>query len=110
MIVVLIRRCVKPEEFQAFVDSYKNGAPKKGETPGFISETLTRISDDQLNEPMQSLNSKLRCDNCTTYLNIAYWESKEAFQQFYKPETTHDPTYECSNRLRAVMDIVETNP
>jgi hypothetical protein len=103
MIVVLIRRCVKADRETDFIKSYNREKPTH---PGFIDETLTKLdSSKDLPEPMRSLS--MGCPlGCITYLNIARWRSAKDFEEAFKPRTMHDPETECSDRQRAVFDIV----
>jgi heme-degrading monooxygenase HmoA len=102
MMIILIRRCVKRDKEQEFLASYNREKPNH---PGFIDETLTKLSDStDLPRSMRSL--KIGCEGCVTYLNIARWRSAEEFRDHFKPQTTHDPQTECSDRLRAVFEIV----
>ena len=43
------------------------------------------------------------------YLNVARWKSAAAFNEHFKPQKMHDPETEVSDRLRAVLKIVEAN-
>lgn len=103
MVIVLIRRCVKPDKEGEFLSTYKKDKP---EHPGFIREYLTKLDSSQLlPEPMRSL--LFGCKDCVTYLNIAHWKSADAFHEHFDPKTMHDSTYECSDRLRAVCEIIQ---
>jgi|SRR5580658_2696312 heme-degrading monooxygenase HmoA len=102
MVIVLIRRCVKRDKEKEFLASYNHEKPNN---PGFIDETLTKLNDSpNLPDAMRSL--KVGCEDCVTYLNIARWRSAEEFRDHFKPQTTHDAKIECSDRLRAVFEIV----
>jgi hypothetical protein len=103
MVIILTRRCIKPKMESEFLAEWRNTTPTH---PGFISQTLTKLQASAgLPGPMQSLT--FGCGNCLSYLNIARWESAADFQEHFKPADMHDPTYECSDRLRAVVEIVE---
>jgi hypothetical protein len=103
MVIVLIRRCVQRDKETEFLASYSWEKPNN---PGFIDETLTKLdSSADLPESMRSL--PVGCNDCVTYLNIARWRSAEEFRRHFKPQTMHDPKIECSDRLRAVFDVVE---
>ena len=104
MIIVLIRRFVKPDKEQAFLASYK--AQKPIDNPAFKGETLTRISDNP-NLPSGLRSLALNGPACVTYLNIATWESWEAFaDQFDVNSPGFDPEIETTARQRTVLDIV----
>jgi hypothetical protein len=103
MVIVLIRRCVRRDTEAEFLASYNREKPKHA---GFIDETLTKLNNStDLPDSMRSL--PVGCDNCLTYLNVARWRSAEDFRQHFQPKTMHDPKIECSDRLRAVFEIVE---
>jgi hypothetical protein len=94
-----VRREKEPE----FLASYNREKPTH---PGFIEETLTKLnSSDELPESMRSL--PIGCGDCITYLNIARWRSAEEFRQHFNPQTMHSPEIECSDRLRAVFEVVD---
>ena len=102
MVIVLIRRCVKRDKDEEFLESYNREKPNY---PGFIEETLTRlVTLDDLPELMRSL--PIGCDDCVTYLNVARWRSAKEFKEHFNPKTMHDPDIECSDRLRAVFEIL----
>jgi hypothetical protein len=103
MVIILIRRCVRPGREAEFLASYHAQKPPVS-NPDFIDETLTKIADPAtLPEPMRSL--PIGCEDCITYLNIARWTSSAAFEAFIKPKTSHDEN-ECSDRLRATFERV----
>jgi hypothetical protein len=102
MVLIVIRRCVRADREDEFLKAYDRQKPG-GE--GFISETLTKLSNaPELPEPMRSF--ALDEPGCITYVNIAKWESAEAFRKYFDPQTSHDPELEVSDRLRAVLEIV----
>ena len=103
MVIVLIRRCVRADRENEFLQTYHRQKPSH---PDFIEETLTRVlPGDHLPEPMRSLS--LGCPGgCVTYVNVARWKSAESFEAYFKPQTTHDASFECADRLRAVLDVV----
>lgn len=103
MVIILTRRCIQPTKESEFLAEWRNTTPKHH---GFISQTLTKLSAAaEISDPMRSM--PFGCGDCLTYLNIAYWKSAADFQEHFKPAAMHDPHYECSDRLRAVMEIVE---
>ena len=102
MVIILIRRCVKPDKEAEFLASYNRDKPTHR---GFIDETLTKLNDSKsLPESMRSLD--VGCKDCVTYLNVARWQSAQDFHDHFKPQTMHDPDIECSDRLRAVFEVV----
>lgn len=102
MVVVLIRRCVRPDKEPEFIKQYRRQKP---DHPDFIDEKLTKLSSEQLSEPMCSL--RMGCERCVTYLNIACWRSAESFQQHFNPSRRYDLEFECSERLRAVFQVID---
>jgi hypothetical protein len=103
MVIVLIRRCVRRNKEPEFLSSYSREKP---DHPDFITETLTKLNNsDELPESLRSLS--IGCEDCVTYLNVAQWKSAESFRQHFNPRTMHDPNIECSDRLRAVFEVVE---
>jgi hypothetical protein len=101
MVIVLIRRCVRPDKEKEFLDRYSKEKPQSSD---FLGETLTKVEDSaSLPESMRSL--PIMGTNCITYLNIASWKSAEAFQQHFDPATMHDPAIEISDRLRVVLEV-----
>lgn len=104
MVIVLIRRCIKPDMVKPFLEKYQREKPNH---PGFICETLTKLRLENLPEPMRGLAYGIGCEGCVTYLNVAHWKSAEAFEDHFKPQTMYDPDIECSPRLRAVFEEVD---
>ncbi len=103
MIIVLIRRSVRPDKEQEFLNSYVRDKPTH---PDFIEETLTKLaSPANLPEGLRSFETA--GPDCITYLNIAKWKSAKSFADHFDPKTIHDPTIETADRVRAVFDVVD---
>ena len=101
MVIVLVRRCVRPDKEEEFLARYQTEKPQN---PDFIGETLTKVEDSStLPDALRSL--PINGPNCVTYLNIASWKSAEAFRQHFDPATMHDPSIEVSDRLRVVLNV-----
>lgn len=101
MVIVLIRRSVRPDKEREFLASYTREKPHHDE---FIDETLTRLnSSTDLPESLRSLPIGQR--EAVTYLNVARWKSAKGFEEWFKPQTTHDPEIETADRQRAVLDV-----
>ena len=106
MIIVLIRRSVRRDKELEFIESYRQQKPV--DNPDFIGEELTKVdSSNSLPESMRSFPLTAG-DDCVTYINIARWKSREAFEKQFSPRTFHNSTIETSDRLRAVLEIVNT--
>jgi len=105
MIVVLIRRFVRPDKEKEFLASYR--AQKPTDNPAFKGETLTRVCDDSKLPPgLRSL--VLNGPACVTYINIAKWDSWDAFaKQFDVNAVGSDPDIETAARQRMVLDVIE---
>ncbi len=102
MVIVLIRRCVRPEKEEEFLASYNREKPNHAD---FISEHLTKVSSSaDLPEAMKSLD--LGGGAGITYVNVAFWKSAKSFGQHFSPKTIHDPAIECGDRVRVVLDVV----
>jgi hypothetical protein len=101
-ITVLIRRCVKKGKEQEFLASYSRDKPRH---PDFISETLTKVSE-RTDLPSQMVDFPLRCKECTTYINVAQWKTADAFIEHMKPQRTHNPDFECEDRVRIVLEVL----
>jgi hypothetical protein len=92
MVVILIRRCVKPDKEAEFLESYKNTAPKHAD---FMGETLTKLRLEGLSESMKGLGHELGCSGCITYLNVARLKFADSFEDALSPFIEHDVQVEC---------------
>ena len=102
MVIVLIRRSVRPDKEAEFLATYKREKPQH---PDFIEERLTKVSSAaDLPASMKSL--PIGNPAGITYVNVAFWKSAQSFEQHFNPKTTHDPTIECSDRVRVVLEEV----
>jgi hypothetical protein len=105
MYIVLIRRFVRLDREPEFLGSFRDQKPNKN--PAFLGETLTKVSDDASLPPrLRSL--ALNGASCVTYLNIARWDSREAFEQQFLAagSSDFDPEIETSPRQRMLLDVV----
>ncbi len=104
MIIVMIRRFVRPDREGQFLTDYRASQPNN---PAFLGETLTRLSEDTGLPPgLRSL--ELSAPSCVTYLNIARWESWSDFLSAF-PKSAEgggfDPDVETAPRERAVFEV-----
>lgn len=100
MVIVLIRRSVRPEKEAEFLAAYNREKPVH---PDFVSETLTRVSTSgELSASMKSL--PIGGDG-VTYVNVATWKSAKSFEECFNPRTMHDPEIECEDRVRVVLEV-----
>ena len=104
MVIIMIRRFVRPDREVEFLASYRAQSPTAN--PAFRGETLTRVSDDTLLPPgLRGL--PLNGPTCVTYINIAEWDSWEAFTgQFDVSGIAFDPDIETAPRQRVVLDVI----
>lgn len=100
MVIVLIRRSVRPEREAEFLAAY---AREKPDHPDFVSETLTKVGNSsELPDSMRSLPIG---GEGVTYVNVAMWKSAKSFEEQFNPQTTHDPEIECGDRARVVLEV-----
>jgi hypothetical protein len=104
MVILLIRRFVRADKEKEFLATYD--AQKPTGNPAFKGETLTRVSD-AADLPAGLRGLALNGPTCITYLNIATWDSWEAFaQQFDVSGSSFDADTETAPRQRIVLDVV----
>lgn len=105
--VIMIRRFVRPDREQEFLASYR--AQKPTGNPAFKGETLTKVSESpELPAGLRGL--ALNGPSCITYLNIAHWDSWEAFaDQFDVSGMGFDPETETAPRQRLALDVMIEN-
>jgi hypothetical protein len=100
MVTILIRRFVGTDKEEAFLTNYRMQKPI--ENPAFRGETLMRVDDDPaLPEPLQGFGRA----GCVTYINIAKWDSWQAFAEHFKDAFSkpYNPEFEVAPRERAVI-------
>jgi len=102
MVVIVIRRCVRPEREAEFLREYESDRPV--DNPAFEGETLVK----EYQGPLQPLlkNFPVTCDKGITYLNIAHWRSVADFENQFPPQGNWVSENECCERKRLVFDIV----
>lgn len=104
MVIVMIRRFVRLDKEADFLQSYRDQKPVNN--PAFKGETLTRASDDAALPPGLT-NLQLRGEGCVTYINIAKWDSWQAFNAHFDPQVgVFDPKIETAPRERAVFEVI----
>lgn len=110
MVIVIIRRFVRPDRIDSFIDAYKKQAPVRN--PAFKGETLARASE------RRSLPESLRrlvADDTdgVTVINIAKWDSWSAFEAQFAEELARektgafDPAIETAPSERMLLDVLE---
>jgi hypothetical protein len=102
MFIVLIRRFVRLDREDRFLARFREQEPSKN--PSFKCETLTKVSDDA-DLPPRLRSLALNGPACATYLNIARWDSREAFLQEFQSD--FDPELETAPRQRMLLEIVQ---
>jgi hypothetical protein len=105
MVIILIRRFIRFDREQEFLQSYRRQAPN--DDPAFHGETLTKVNDGpHVPGDMKSLS--LRSPNCLTYLNVARWDSWNACREhFAKAGVGFDPHIETAPAEQSVLDVIE---
>lgn len=113
MVIILIRRFVRADRVNAFVEAYQKQAPV--DNPAFKGETLARATE------RSSLPASLRglvADDTSgvTVINIAKWESWSAFASQFADELAReeagafDAEIETAPSQRILLDVVEDHP
>ena len=104
MVIILIRRFIRPDRETAFLEKYRAQEPVKN--TAFNWETLTKISNaSEIPPGLRGL--ALSEPECVTYLNIAKWESWEAFANEFELDETFDVEIETAPRQRTVLDVID---
>jgi hypothetical protein len=104
MVIIIIRRFVRADREAKFLETYR--AQKPTTNAAFRGETLTRVNESSEMPPgLRGL--ALNGPACVTYLNIAKWDSWEAFaKQFDTSGIGFDPETETAARQRVVLDVI----
>jgi hypothetical protein len=105
MVIIFIRRFIRLDKEELFLQGYKDQTPF--DNPAFRGETLTKVnSSAELPPRLRSM--ELAGPDCATYLNIAMWDSWEAFaDHFLKNPDDLDGEIETAPRERAVLNPVD---
>jgi len=109
MVIILIRRFIRPDRVEKFLETYK--AQKPVENAAFKGETLTRVVDDS-SLPAGLRSFALGGPSSVTYLNVAKWESWEAFAKQFAAQIdagSFDAEIETAPRQRAVLEIPDAS-
>lgn len=103
MVIILIRRFIRPNKVPEFLEKYRAQQPLNN--PAFLGETLTRVVDNAV-LPKALRTFPLSGPSCVTYLNVANWQSWEAFVKQFADQldSSFDPEIETAPRQRAVLD------
>lgn len=105
MVIVLIRRFIRADREADFLTKYQ--AQKPIDNPAFKGETLTKICEAS-GVPAGLRGIALNGPGCVTYINIAKWDSWEAFASHFPLADTFDSEIETASRQRAVLDVIES--
>jgi hypothetical protein len=113
MVIIIIRRFVRPDRVDAFIENYRKRAPINN--PAFKGETLARASE------RSSLPASLRrlvADDAegVTVINIAKWDSWSAFESQFADELAReavgafDREIETAPSQRLLLDALDDHP
>jgi hypothetical protein len=113
MVIVVIRRFVRPDRVGEFIAAYQKQAPINN--PAFRGETLARGSDRRRLPPALR---RLVVDETAgvTFINIAKWESWRAFEAQFADQLAReevgafDREIETAPSQRILLDVLEDHP
>jgi hypothetical protein len=100
MPIILIRRCVKIDKEDQFLEQYIREKPKH---PDFVEETLTKIGDGT-KLPVYMKNFDVGSADCITYINVAVWKNVQSFIDTFPFTQAFDAEFETEERVRVVLD------
>ena len=112
MVIIVIRRFVRPDRVEEFIEAYQKQAPI--ENPAFKGETLARAtSRGDLPDSLR----KLVADETggVTVINIARWESWSAFASQFADEIAGEAVgafnaeIETAPSQRLLLDVLESH-
>ncbi len=104
MVIILIRRFVRPDREEEFLAAYRDQAPNAN--PAFRGETLTRVNDSSV-IPADLKTLSLKASDGITYLNIAKWDTWKAFEKhFANAGIGFDPRIEIAAAQQLVLDVI----
>lgn len=112
VVIIMIRRFVRPDRVDGFIEAYRKQAPITN--PAFKGETLARATERSgLPESLR----KLVADDTggVTVINIARWESWDAFASQFAQELAReaagdfDAAIETAPSQRILLDVLEAN-
>lgn len=101
-VVILIRRVVKEDKINEFLDYYQSH--RGSAHPEFIGEYLTRL-DSNADLPAPMKNFEVGATDGVTFINLIFFKSAEGFTEHFNPSITFDDNYELENRQRIVMQV-----
>lgn len=102
-VIVLIRRVAKKDHVDAFLAAYERESPRG--KPGFITEYLSRVEGIDM-PGLRELGLLHPSTDGVAFLNVAFWESEEAFVRAFDPKPgAFDAATECEPRKRAIVRI-----
>lgn len=113
MVIIIIRRFVRPDRVEAFIEAYQKQAPI--DNPAFKGETLARATE---RSGLPASLRKLVADDTggVTVINIARWDSWTAFAEQFanelarEAEGAFDDDIETAPSQRLLLDVLEANP
>lgn len=102
-VIVLIRRVAKADQVEAFLAAYDRERPRG--KPGFITEYLTRVEGADM-PGLRELGLLHPSSDGVAFLNVAFWESEDAFIDAFKPTPgKFCAETECEPRKRSILNI-----
>jgi hypothetical protein len=106
VVIILIRRFIRADQVDRFIAEYRDQSPIANSA--CKGETLTRINEAS-EVPPALRGFALNGPGCVTYLNIAKWDSWEAFAEHFKKQLESggfNPEIETAPRQRIVLDVI----
>ena len=103
--VVLIRRFIRKEREQDFIDWVRRQPPV--DRKGFLGKTLTRL-DDGTHLPGGLTSFQVAGNpDCSTYIMVERWQSVDDFRAYVpKASTADQDEFEAAPRQRVILTVV----
>lgn len=107
MFIIIIRRYVRPDREEQFLEAYRADLSTHED---FLGETLTRLALDQ-DIPKAMATLFTAASEYLTYVNVARWRTWSSFVgQCKMTPGWYDPEIEVAPRERVVLEIIEDTP